>query len=428
MKVLWFTTSPSIAEEKLDQKITHTGWIKALDSELQSLLELHVCFYNKSNKPAEQIKLGLTTYHPIPKPRMNFLVRHYTNFLEPREEIQKYLAIIEKVNPDIIHIHGTENPFGDIIDKVSSPVVVSIQGNLTVIRHKFFCGLPKWTSVVSPKMLNNIYQHTYYRTYRKFKNSSKREQRVMKKAKHIIGRTDWDRRISRIQSPNSIYHHNDEVLRKPFYANQWQGKRRNNQPYLIHSTLSKGFYKGFETISQCATLLESVGFEFQWNIAGLNKNDQLVKITSDYLGANSKSINFLGNLDEVDLVSSMLKADLYVLSSHIENSSNSLCEAMLLGMPCIAALAGGTLSLLEPNKEGVMIQTGDPWSLGGAIVELLEDKKRCVELGQAARARALKRHDPLRISTELKNIYQEVIKLSKDSSRTKNKAISMSKV
>ena len=105
----------------------------------------------------------------------------------------------------------------------------------------------------------------------------------------------------------------------------------------------------------------------------------------------------------------MLEADIYVMPSHIENSPNSLCEAMIIGMPCITTLAGGTPSLLKDKEEGLVIQDGDPWSMAGAILELHHNPEIAFTYGRNARKRALKRHDPDKIVDELLDIYREIV-------------------
>jgi len=122
---------------------------------------------------------------------------------------------------------------------------------------------------------------------------------------------------------------------------------------------------------------------------------------------------FLGNLNERELIQAMLKAHIYVMPSHIENSPNSLCEAMILGMPCITTLAGGTTSLLKDKKEGLVIQDGDPWSLAGALLEILDYPEVASQYGENARITALARHDPEKIVKDLLAIYNSII-LSRD--------------
>jgi glycosyltransferase involved in cell wall biosynthesis len=97
------------------------------------------------------------------------------------------------------------------------------------------------------------------------------------------------------------------------------------------------------------------------------------------------------------------------MPSHIENSPNNLCEAMILGMPCIATFVGGTGSLLNDGHEGILIQDGDPWSMAGAIVELKEEFDRAISMGEHARKRALIRHDKDRIASELQGIYSNIL-------------------
>ena len=55
-----------------------------------------------------------------------------------------------------------------------------------------------------------------------------------------------------------------------------------------------------------------------------------------------------------------LKAHVYILPSTIENSSNSLSEAMLLGVPSVASYVGGTPDLLRTSTGGLFISHDAP--------------------------------------------------------------------
>jgi glycosyltransferase involved in cell wall biosynthesis len=114
-------------------------------------------------------------------------------------------------------------------------------------------------------------------------------------------------------------------------------------------------------------------------------------------------------MNEDGLVGEMLGADLFVHSSHIDNSPNSVCEAMLMGMPVIASYAGGTPSLITDKKEGLLVQDGDPYALAGAILELARDKDYAYTLGCNARIRAMQRNDPSRIVNDVMRIYSSVL-------------------
>ena len=99
------------------------------------------------------------------------------------------------------------------------------------------------------------------------------------------------------------------------------------------------------------------------------------------------------------------------MPSHIENSPNSLCEAMLLGMPCIATFAGGTGSMIKDRETGLVVQDGDPWALAGAVIELIENESMIKKISTNARNIALKRHNIKEVKNQVIGAYQEILKL-----------------
>ena len=181
---------------------------------------------------------------------------------------------------------------------------------------------------------------------------------------------------------------------------------------IIHTTNGNSPYKGFETLCYSLKLLNDLNIDIEWRVAGINEDDLVVKVVKKKLQNNypSKGLVLLGRLNEKELIKKLLEADMYIMPSHIENSPNNLCEAMILGMPCIATYAGGTGSLLSDGEEGILIQDGDPWVMAGAVLEMRNNYSESVRLGINARKRALLRHDPKEIATSyLVDIYQKIL-------------------
>lgn len=394
--------------------LVNGGWMKSLDKAIQNKVDLHVAFYWPYK--IQPFKYGNTHYYPIYSGNIIIenLKRRWLHSEKDRDDIQDFLSIIREVNPDIIHIHGTENPFGCIIDNVNIPVVISIQGNLTVLKHKYFTGFEKKYLKYASNKIRNItallfadksWRHQYIHLSKK----QKIEEKNLLKCKYVIGRTDWDRRITRIQAPNSKYFHVGEIMRDVFFLKQWHP--HNNAKTIIHTTNGNTFYKGFETLCYALYLLNEINFNTLWRVAGISYDSPIVKLTKKKLGRiyPSTSLELLGRLDEERLSDELLKADIYAMPSHIENSPNNLCEAMLLGLPCIAACAGGTSSILEDRKEGIIIQDGDPWALAGAIVELANNPQKAISYGQNARETAQKRHNNNNVVSELLETYKSII-------------------
>lgn len=411
MKVLWFSNTPANADEYLNMQLKGTGgWLKSLNKVLENYVDLYVAFYYKTKK-IEKFIYNETTYYMIPKyANKTKVLKQLVNLPTDDEDLYLYLKIINDVNPELIHIHGTENMFGCIVSATYIPVVISIQGNATICNHKYFSGIEKhYLGIKKYWPVTKIFFNNFVNDKNKFNNKSLREQKHLLNCKYVIGRTSWDKRITRVLAPESKYFHNDEIIRENFYNNIWQ--LPNNDLLTIHSTTGSAFYKGLETICHAITILNKLGIDHEWRIAGINKNDLIVKIVRKKLKNffPRKGLVFLGRLNESDLINRMLEANLFVMASHIENSPNNLCEAMLLGMPCIATYAGGTSSLLEDGKDGILLQAGDPWAMAGSIIELNNSIDLQLKYSENARHRALIRHNPKKISTELKEIYAEII-------------------
>ena len=205
MRVLWFANSPGNATEYLMGSSITGGWLTSLDKEIQEKVELHIAFYYP--KRNDSFKYLKTTYYPIGDRSWKFVALKglfRENFID-KQDLPIYLEIINLVKPEIIHINGTENPFGCIIGKTNVPVVTSIQGNITVYKHKYFSGIEKkYLSTLIPfnnSLVQILFNPSFKKSWHNFIKIQKREERNLLNSKYIIGRTDWDRRITSILAP-----------------------------------------------------------------------------------------------------------------------------------------------------------------------------------------------------------------------------------
>jgi glycosyltransferase involved in cell wall biosynthesis len=413
MKVLWFSNTPANSDDFLEKELRGTGgWLKTLDALLQEKVDLHVAFY--SAESLDNFRYLNTSYHPILKDSRNFIDKVIERFWTRvwfREDVDKYLKIINDVKPDIIHIHGTELPFGYIQEITKVPVVISIQGNITVYKHKYFSGIEKRNINWFYNLVQRVFQNnSFLKSYQYFKKWEFGEQEILKECKYIIGRTDWDYRVTRILAPKSSYFYVSEILRASFYKSNELPINQNK--LVISTTNGNSLYKGFETLCYAISILNNTNSQnFEWRVAGIKETDPIVKVVRRKLGKNypNKNLVLMGSMNESQLVSSLLETSIYVMPSHIENSPNNLSEAMLLGIPCIATFAGGTGSLIENNQDGILIQDGDPWALAGAIIELKANYQKAQEMGSRGRLKAMKRHNSGIIIEDLLNVYKYIV-------------------
>ena len=409
LRVLWFSTTPSSGGSPLGRITAGAGWIRSLERELAGRVDLSVAFYHDS--PVPPYEHGGTTFLPMVRSTDNVLGKarsRLTDGLETEEDVAQIVDVVDAVRPDVIHVHGTEGPFGLVQLYTDVPVLVSIQAVLSVYELMYFSGLDKATvrRLAGPR--DTLTRNTHADRYRRFTGQARREREMLAVTRHVTGRTDWDRRVTSLLAPDATYHHLDEILRRPFYERSW--KPPGNGSWELFTTTGPNLYKGFETLVRCAILLDSYGLDFYWRVAGLEPEDPFVELFLRALDVELPSrVELLGTLDETQLVDQMLDSDLYVGVSHIENSPNSLCEAQLLGLPCIATYAGGTASLVTEDHDGVLVQPGDPYSMAGAVLDLTRTPERAARLGEAGRARALRRHDRRDVAERALEIYGQLL-------------------
>jgi glycosyltransferase involved in cell wall biosynthesis len=198
------------------------------------------------------------------------------------------------------------------------------------------------------------------------------------------------------------------MLRSQFFISKWGSP--GNKKLIIHTTILGATYKGVDNIFLTSELLIAWGLDFEWRIAGITPDDVVIKLWLSYLKKKIRDfpVLFLGPLNTTELVNRLLEAHIYIHPSHIENSSNSICEAMLLGMPVIATYAGGTPDILKDKEEGILVQNGDHFHMAGAIIEMTRNHEKAIEFGKNARSRALIRHDPEHIVNQLVRTYHSV--------------------
>lgn len=418
MKVLWFTNTPCGATEKLTgEKVTGGGWLYALSEAVTAKtdIDLHIAFYwGAEMSPFEYNGIS---YHPILRKGFNSKAGRYVYRLKQQfsslldqEETRRVIAVIKQICPDIVHFHGSEENFGlaaEIIQDTN--MVLSIQGMLSPYYYKLYSGYPKSFLLRHEKFLPKILADGIRALDRKMRIRAGREVVIYKYVSNIIGRTSWDMECSLALNKNRRYFICNEILRPEFAASVWRKKNHGKRIVLV-TTISHGLYKGLEMIHKTAQLLIQQQIDFEWKVIGVKSSDKIAQFTQKltHIKPEQAHITLLGSKNASEIIYICKGSDIYVQVSHIENSPNALCEAMQLGMPIIASFAGGTGSMLKDGEEGVLVQDGDPFRLAGAIINMGQNFDQAVSMGRSARARALKRHNPETVVSELISIYHTI--------------------
>ncbi len=411
MKILWFTNTACSASEMLGSNVVSGGWLSSLEKHLiqRDDISLAIAFYH--DRPMASFLQNGVKYYPIQRMARNKVLRLWYRIskkIETSENVETFVKIINDHQPDVIHIHGTEKPFGLVQKYTEIPTVISIQGILTVINKFYFRGLSKYMAILNNSILNYIQGKGPITNQKLLTKMASLEKEILNHTKHVMGRTSWDKAVIGILAPKASYYHGDELLREVFYDKIWNPENLDKR--LIFTICNTNWFKGLETIFEISILLKGMNINFSWNIAGIDGQALIVKACENKfrIKAHKVGINFMGNLTEKILATELESSSIYVQTSHIDNSPNSLCEAMLVGLPIIASMAGGTHSLFEHEKEGILIQDGDAHAFAGSILKLFNDKELSQNLSYNAKIRATSRHDPKKIIGDLMQVYYDL--------------------
>ena len=98
-----------------------------------------------------------------------------------------------------------------------------------------------------------------------------------------------------------------------------------------------------------------------------------------------------------------------VVPSRYETFGYTVAEAMAMGCPIVASRTGAIPELIEHGIAGRLCTPGDPSSLAGELLWMLDHPGAAARLGAAAREACRTRLSPDRVATEAIGFYGAVI-------------------
>ena len=119
-------------------------------------------------------------------------------------------------------------------------------------------------------------------------------------------------------------------------------------------------------------------------------------------------VNLVGHRSDINGLYSI--ADLFVLPSLSEGSPNVLLESMAARVPIVATRVGGVPELVKDGESAILVPPADSESLKKAIIELLIDRSRALQLASAAFDNVRTIFSPSKHDEHLLSIYDSVIR------------------
>ena len=108
----------------------------------------------------------------------------------------------------------------------------------------------------------------------------------------------------------------------------------------------------------------------------------------------------------VDGVADMLNAmDIFVLPTLMEGMSNTLLEALAVGLPVVATRVGGNPEVVAEGECGYLFAPQDVPELVSQLRTLLRDSRLRADFGKAARERALRNFSLEQMLRRYRDLY-----------------------
>lgn len=434
MRILWIVniTMPDASEKLGMARPNIGGWLTGYQDALLQMhgqeVELHIVQPALIGSPCQLTtgdaqQVTQVTHHIFPHSWLQsayaFTAKPSSRLSPLSNQLASYLIQVNAdVKPEVVHIHGSEFPHSLAWIEACGceHTLVSIQGLTSVYARYYMAGLTHQEQ--RPTFHDRRYRCSLARMQQELANRGESERLLLQKVTHVAGRTSWDYSHALAINPSAVYHTLQEVLRQEFYDTAYQWQLERCQRHTIFVSQSHYPIKGLHKLLEAMPLVLRRYPDAQLRIVG---NDPTCKrwwqrttyanILRKRISACpglSQHITYLGSLSASQMAEEYRKAHVFICPSAIENSSNSACEAQLLGTPVVASYVGGLMDLVSHEYSGLLYRFEETEMLAEQICRIFADDTLAQRLSEGARSAASIRHSREDIAHTLYNIYREV--------------------
>lgn len=350
---------------------------------------------------------------------------HYHAFYLSNRDEKKYCqhddlydeicTTVKQASPDVIHLFGTERIdsryFLEACTEIGydERIVVHCQGISEYIARHYLDGIPtriryRFTirDIVKRENLR-INQKTFYRI-------AENEKKVVSIAHHILGRTECDKAFSFQTNPMINYYKVNEILREAFYTQEATWKIDKVVPHRIFLSQYALPLKGMHILLEATSIIQNKYPDVSICVTGKDPRKMKPYLRTSYqlyivelikrYGLDER-VYFLGVLDEQEMCEQYKLANVFVSCSTIENSSNAIGEALMIGCPAVVSDVGGAKDMIKHGENGFLFPANAPYMLAYYLDELFENDEVANRLSE----------NGVSIAKELFNVDSNVSKL-----------------
>lgn len=434
MKILWIAYQPIpiiMGQLNPGNNVVTGGWLQGSADIISSHKEIELSYCFPYGKICEGTA-GNIRYYTIGKiPELHFKDRKSYR----KEDFERFKYIVESCKPDVIHIFGSETMFQRQFVQMSfdfsliDRTIVWIQGLTEFYSYCYTYGLS--VKQIRRKTLWELLRGTNIEGIQKrLALNGMGENRMLKLLKNVFVRTEWDSACCKSVNPELKMYWCNETLRPVFYEDKiW--KLENKKKHTIFMSQSNTPIKGYHQLLKALpiilrefpdTVVYTTGsdlFRTKSMVEKIRDSSYEKILRKEIVDHNLREhVKFLGTLKAEEMRNQYLDTHIFVSASSIENSPNSVGEAMILGVPIVASDVGGVSSMLTHEKEGLLYPYNEYAVLAEDICQIFRDDELAIRLSNEARKRALHTHNQENNYQVLIQNYRSIIGLGENSNES----------
>lgn len=410
-KILWLCNSTFS-----DNSIKATGgWLQPLAEMLQKKSEIQIINITRGNVDVvTQINHSDIIQYIIPI-RKELKNNQYAT----KETCLEVKKIIDKINPDIVHIWGTENIWASIYQQgyITCKTIIDIQGLLFACADYFYGGLTN-SEIMQSIHLKEILMPWRCLFWKKhiFSKRGKIELQCLKQFENIAFQSNWVYHQIKSINKKANYFNSKIILRDSFYSTTPWEYTTTSAPIIFSSASSAISYKGVHVLIKAIAILKQKYPNIQLRLAGkINVGNKLLDGYSIFLKKLIKKLDleknviYLGSINEDQIISELKNCNVCVVTSFIETYCLAFAESMIVGTPTVVSYAGAMPELADNEIEAIFYNSIDYRDCAAKIERLINDKELAEKISNNCRNRRLKENNRKAVIDNQIKIYEALL-------------------
>lgn len=311
---------------------------------------------------------GNQTFLRLPKPhdKLNLL-------LNQRLTRRILRRVLRDLQPDLIHAWGTEWMYASVMQDVSLPRILSVQGCLTTFNQ---CWKTSWAH----------------------RQLEKQEPKRVAEADIITCESLWSAEQIRPLAPDPDIRIVDYGVHPSFFEVPWQPDEQN--PTLAFSG-SVDRRKGMDVLFDALELLP----DRPWTLRIFGHGPMEAELRA----RNLPKVEWMGTLRWQEMQQHLARAWGLVIPTRADTGPTVVKEARVMGLPVIGTRNGGLRDYIRHGENGLIVDPLDAQTLASACESLMGDFDKVRIMGQARHSEDRRAFSPALTAARFSEIYAELV-------------------